>query len=55
MLPDSYYQTGNNLVKLNRKEEGLAYIQTAKTLFEIQGNTNMVNIVKGILEEHKSI
>lgn len=55
MLPDSYYQTGNNLVKLNRKEEGLSYIQTAKTLFEIQGNTNMVNIVKGILEEHKSI
>ncbi len=55
MLPDSYYQTGNNLVKLNRKEEGLDYIQTAKTLFEVQGNTNMVNIVKGILEEHKSI
>ncbi|GGP09026.1 helix-turn-helix domain-containing protein [Oceanobacillus neutriphilus] len=55
MLPDSYYQTGNNLVKLNRKEEGLGYIQTAKTLYEVQGNTKMVNIVKGILEEYKSV
>lgn len=54
LLPDCYYQVGSNLVNLNRKEEGLKYIQTAMTLFEVQGNSNMVNIVKMKLEEYKS-
>ncbi|WP_152657968.1 helix-turn-helix domain-containing protein [Oceanobacillus sp. CFH 90083] len=51
LLPDCYYQVGYNLIQLNRKEEGLHYIQTALTLYEIQGNTNLMNIVKERLEE----
>lgn len=45
-LPDNYYQLGNNLVKQKRLEEGIKYIKTALTIYEIQGNTYMVNLLE---------
>ncbi|WP_157796587.1 helix-turn-helix domain-containing protein [Bacillus sp. FJAT-45037] len=51
LLADSYYQVGYNLIKLNKKEEGLTNIQTALSIYKVQGNNNMINIVNEQLEK----
>lgn len=46
LLPSLYYQSGENLIKLNRKSEGIQYIEKAIYLLELQENKKFIKIIE---------
>ncbi|MDV2685195.1 helix-turn-helix domain-containing protein [Alkalihalophilus lindianensis] len=45
LLADLHYQIGYNYLRLQKKEEGMEYINIALCIYKVQGNTKMINIV----------
>ncbi|RTR29580.1 tetratricopeptide repeat protein [Robertmurraya yapensis] len=46
LLSSLYYQSGENLIKLSRKEEGIQYINSAIYILKVQENKKFIKIIE---------
>lgn len=50
LFGELYYQTGENYIKIGDKEKGIEYINKSINIFELQNNSEYVDLVKKELE-----